>query len=116
MSNSEKFSTCRLVDDEIEYISRFWDGKFSDYVHSSIKDDIQQLRENNKQQRLQIYKDFSLYIVLIGLGAVFYLFGVRSISLVEMVSAFVLGTFMFTVGIVGGVLVALQSTRRNKIS
>jgi len=110
---TEKFSSCRLVDDEINYLKKYWDGKFSDYVHNSIKRDIKQIETNKQNQRTQLFKDFSIYVILMGFGAIFFIFGIRSITIGEMLISFVLGLFMFIFGIIGGLIVALQSTRRN---
>ena len=66
-------------------------------------------RNNDKSQ---LMKDISLYVVIGGLGVVFFLFGLRSLSIVEMLVSYSLGFFMLVFGLVGGMLFALQSTNR----
>jgi len=109
MSNSEKLGHCRLIDYEIDYIDNFWNGKFSDFVHSKIKEDI----KNHKDKNI-LFKELSTYIVLMGLGVFFFFFGLRSIYIFEMVLSYVLGLFMLIFGVVGGLLYALQSTRSDR--
>jgi len=107
MGNLEKFTSCRLINEEISYIDECWNGKFSDFVHSKIKEDL-----NNNNQNSQLMKDISLYVVIGGLGVVFFLFGMRSINVFEMLLSYGLGFFMLVFGIAGGILFALQSTNR----
>ena len=109
----EKFTSCRLGGSEINYINKYWDGSFSAYVHNSIKRDIKQIDVNKKDQQLELFKDFSIYIVLIALGAIFFLFGMQGTSYGEIVIYNVSGLFLVVLGIAGGMVVALQSTRRH---
>ena len=114
MNNTlEKFSSCRLINEEIEYIDNFWNGKFSEYVHNSIKRDIQQVETNKNNKRIGVFKDFSLYVVIAALGLIFFLFGIKSTTTFEMLLSYVLGLFMVLFGIVGGALIALQTTRQH---
>lgn len=114
MANTEKFTSCRLIGNEISYIEKFWDGSFSDYVHNSIKRDIQELEKQKNKARSILFKEFSLYLVIFALGTIFFLFAGRSLSLIEMYTAFILGVFFTSFGIVGGVIVALQAKPRKK--
>jgi hypothetical protein len=105
---SEKFCSCRLVNDEINYIDTHWDGKFSEYVHHCIKRDITDIKQNNKTI---LFKETGLYVLLIGFGMFFFVLGIKSTMLLEIFLSYVIGLFMFTFGTVGGILYALQSTR-----
>jgi len=108
MSNSEKFCNCRLIDNEISYIDKYWDGSFSEYVHNSIKRDLFELKNNKKFEMLQ---NFALYVIVIALGAIFFIFGIKASSVLEMTMSFALGVFCIVFGIIGGVTLALHSTR-----
>lgn len=109
----EKFVSCRLGGSEINYINEYWDGGFSAYVHNSIKRDIKQIDVNKKDKQLELFKDFSIYIVLMALGVIFFLFGMQNSTYGEIVTYNIIGLFLVVLGIAGGMVVALQSTRRN---
>lgn len=109
---TDKLSTCRLVEDEISYLDNYWCGKFSDYVHSSIKRDIVELENNKKKYKALLFKEFSQYVVIMGLGIVFFLFGLNTTGVFQMAISYVLGLFMVVFGVVGGLLIALQSTKK----
>ena len=110
MANSEKIYSCRLINEEIEYINNFWDGKFSYFVKTKINDDI---KTNNKQNKVKSFNNFSSYIVITALGIIFFLFGIEHNTGYENVLYFIPGLFLVIMGVVGGMLIALQSTRRN---
>lgn len=108
--SDEKIFSCRLIDNEIDYIDDHYDGKFSDFVHNSIKNAI---KDQNNNIHSQLFKDFSLYVVIIALGFVFFLFSINYSTMLEKVLCYIIGIFMTTFGITGGFLIALQSARRS---
>lgn len=110
---NEKFVTCRIIDDEIDYLDTYWDGKFSNYVHNSIKRDIKQITLNKNREHLEAFNKLSLYIVLIALGVIFFLFGIQSTNTTLIVLQYILGLFLVVMGIAGGMIIALQSTRKH---
>jgi len=72
------------------------------------------INNQDKSIRSQLFKDFSLYVVIIAFGFVFFLFSINYTTTFEKVLCYIIGIFMVTFGITGGYLIALQSTRRNK--
>ena len=110
----EKIYSCRLVGEEITYMDTYWQGKFSDFVHNCIKKE-QNLIKNNKNNKHQLFKDIGLYLVLISLGVIFFIFGIKAYNIVEVLLSFVFGLFLTLFGLIGGLLYALQSTRRRNI-
>ena len=112
----ERQCNCRITDkniDEIAYIDTYWDGSFSNYVHNSIKRDIKQIDSNKNRKQLDLFKDLGIYIVLIALGSIFFLFGIQTTNLVSMAVYYVIGLFLVVMGITGGMVIALQSTRQH---
>ena len=107
----EKIYSCRLVGDEITYMKTYWDDKFSEFVHNSIKKE-KNLIKQAKNNKHQLFKDIGLYLVLISLGVIFFIFGIKAYNIVEVLLSFVFGMFLTLFGIIGGLLYALQSTRR----
>ena len=95
-------------------------SKHLDFLESVNKNTSYALRNvidkaiinHNNKKKSQLMKDISLYIVICGLGVVFFLFGLRSISIFEMLISYALGFFMMFFGVIGGMLIALQSTSR----
>lgn len=86
----------------------------TDNLNATLRNIIDSAIENEENNiKSQIFKDFSLYVVIIALGLVFFLFGMNYTFVAEMLLCYVIGLFMVIFGIVGGVLVALQSTKRN---
>jgi len=110
---NEKLVSCRIIDDEIDYLNTYWDGKFSDYVHNSIKRDIKQIENNKNLRQLELFKDLSIYVVLIALGTIFFLFGIKTTSDTTMALYYVIGLFLVIMGVSGGMIIALQSTRKH---
>jgi uncharacterized protein YacL len=108
---TEKLNACRLVNEEIKYLDEQWGGKFSEYVHHCIKRDIAELQQQ-KNNKTILFKETGLYVLLIGFGMFFFVLGIKSTILLEIVLSYVIGLFMFIFGTVGGLLYALQSTRR----
>ena len=109
MVNSEKVYSCRLINEEIDFINDIWDGKFSYYVKTKINNDINQ---GKKQTRLKTFNNFNSYIVITALGIIFFLFGIEHNAGYENVLYYIPGLFLIILGVVGGMLVALQSTNR----
>lgn len=109
MADSEIHTSCRIVGEKADYIRKFWDGSIGNYLNNSIKRDIQELENHKKYEKAKLLKEFSIYLVLVAFGMIFFLFSVRSISLLEMYVAFILGLFFTVFGIIGGVSVALQT-------
>ena len=109
---NEKLVTCRIVDDEIDYLEKYWEGKFSNYTHNSIKRDIKQIEKNKNLKQLELFKDLSIYIVLIALGVIFFLFGIQATNNTSMALYYIIGLFLVIMGISGGMIIALQSTRK----
>ena len=97
MSDSEKFSTCRLVSKEVEHLNNYWDGKFSDFVHNSFKRDIELVNNNRKKNCLQQY-GFSFVMVCLGAWFVLYSFNVS--GLFSWLIVFLLGVFCVITGLV----------------
>ena len=110
---NEKFLSCRATDNELKYLDTYWDGSFSEYVHNSIKRDIEQIDSNKKRERLEIFNKLSPYVVLMALGTIFFLFGMQTTNLTLIILQFVLGLFLVVMGIAGGMIIALQSTREH---
>ena len=82
-------------------------------VSQALRSTLDQVIKNQQQQKTnQLLKEFSIYVVIIALGAVFFLFGISYITFFEKVLCFIIGLFMATFGITGGVIIALQSTRQ----
>jgi len=111
MTDSEKFANCRIIDKEIEYIDRYWNGSFSDYVHNSIKRDLKELETAEKNRKLQVFKEFSLYVVIMALGTICFMIGLQTPISIAMALSYVTGLFLIVFGTAGGLLVALHSTK-----
>lgn len=71
------------------------------------------IKDQNNNIHSQLFKDFSLYVVIIALGFVFFLFSINYSAMLEKVLCYIIGIFMTTFGITGGFLIALQSARRS---
>ena len=97
MSNSEKFPSCRLVGEEIDYINEYWDGSFSKFVHSSIKDNIHKIKNNKKKT---FFQDFTRNIIMLGIGAIFVLFSLNIEGLLGFIIVLLLGVFFMVTGLV----------------
>ena len=108
---SEKSATCRLSGDEIDFIDNIWNGKFSEFVHQSIRKEMETVKQKN---RLASVKDVNLNVLLMGFGLFFFTLGLRSTTSLEMVLSYAFGMFLFGFGVTGGLLIALQSTRKHR--
>jgi len=87
----------------------------SDNLNASLRSTIDYaIKNQNNNITSQLFKDFSLYVVIIAFGFVFFLFSINYTTTFEKVLCYIIGIFMVTFGITGGYLIALQSTRRNK--
>ena len=92
----DKAFSCRLSNNEADYLNKYYDGKFSAYVHDSFKRDIE-LSVNNKKQN--ILKSFSPHFLFLGLGAIFIFFSISVNSLGGFLLTFLLGVFFVITGL-----------------
>ena len=97
MSDSEKFSSCRLIEEEVNHLNTYWDGKFSDFVHTAFKRDINLVSNNKKKNRLQQY---SFSLVMVGLGCMFILYSFGISGLFGWLMVLLLGVFFIVTGLV----------------
>ena len=107
--SKEKIFTCRITDDELDFINELLNGKFSEYVHNCIKKD---LKKHKQEQKTQLMKDFGLYLIMAGMGVLFFIFGSNTLNVLHLSLLYIVGFFLLAYGTVGGVFIALQSTRR----
>jgi len=93
----DKVYTCRLFENETNYLNNHYDGKFSSFVHNSFKRDIEMKNNNNKKN---ILKAFSTHFLFVGLGAIFILFSLSVKGLASFLLAFLMGVFFVMTGLV----------------
>lgn len=93
---SEKTYSCRLNKDESKYITSHWDGKFSDFVHNSIKNE-KKLTKGNKTKNL--LQSTLSNVVLLGFGALFIFYGIGTSNFNAFIISFLLGVFFMVSGL-----------------
>jgi len=65
---SEDIRTHRLFKEEADHLENYWNNKFSDFVHSSFKNDIELTKNNKKRNKFQ---KFAQNMVMLAVGAIF---------------------------------------------
>jgi len=90
MVDNEKFLSCRLKEDELNYINNYYDGSFSNYVHNSIKRDLELSKKNRKHNFIS---NFTQQIIMLGLGAIFIFFSLSINNIYGFVLMFLFGVF-----------------------
>lgn len=88
--------TCRLFDNEADYLNNHYEGKFSNYIHDSFKRDIMNTKTNKKQN---ILSRFSGHFIMLGLGAIFVLFSLSVNNLASFLLIFLMGVFFTITGL-----------------
>lgn len=106
--------SCRLYTEEKEHLNRFWKGKFSDFVHSAFKQDIQKVKTNKKKDHIQ---QFGQNLIFLGFGVIilFQMFNLDFMSIGWFV-VFALGMCFFGVGLYGLVVEVKPRVKRGKRS
>jgi len=95
--DTDKTFSCRLNKDELEHLERYWNGQFSEYVHSSFKKEVQLTKNNKIKNALQS----GLYnIVLLGFGAIFLLFSFNTTNLTGFLLLLLLAVFFMATSLV----------------
>ena len=92
----DKVYTCRLFENEVFYLNKYFDGKFSMYVHDSFKRDIMNTENNKKQNKLAKY---STPVITLGIGAIFVIFSLSIGNLLGFIIVFLLGVLFMTTGL-----------------
>lgn len=95
----EKIFNTRLKEDEQNHLQKYWNGSFSDFVHSAFKQDIQKVTTNKKKDRIQRYGQ---NLIFLGFGVIilFQMFNLGFLSIGWFV-VFALGMSFFGIGLYG---------------
>jgi len=82
----DKTYGCRLSDEEQDYIKNYWNGRFSDFVHASIKEQNDKILGNQKKNLL--------FETVIGLFGVFFIIqGFETVQLLNIIVYNAIGLF-----------------------
>jgi len=102
----DDFGNYRLSPEERKYLKSYWNNSFTAYTRSSLKHDMELIKNNKKQNKLQKHLQDGIFI---GLGLIFLFFTMTQRSLIGMVFVFLMGIFFTSTGIVD-----LYYSRRKK--
>ena len=108
--SEERTATCRLKDYEQEYINNFWDDKFSDYVHSSIKRDISQIKKNKIKN---IFEKSISSMMLLAIGSIFVLFSMQTLDFFSKVLMLLVGVFFSMYGLTSIFIEVFEQCKKN---
>ena len=104
----KEIQSVRLKEDELNFLKKYHEGNFSEYVHNSISRDIDLIHRN---KRLNFFEGFQQEVLQLGLGAIFFIFSVDQSNLYSFMVLFLIGIFLFTSSLVS---IALKLKKRNE--
>lgn len=107
---TEYTGSCRLFKEEIEYLNKYWDGKFSNYVHNCFKCDIELTKNNRIKNRMQ---NMLYSVVMLGFGAFFLLISFTLSNFFAFLIILLLGVFFMSTSLVN---IFLEVKNRWKMS
>ena len=85
-----KTFSCKLDEKEVEYINNFYNNSFSNYVHHSIKRDLELSKKNIKSNYLQ---NSSQSVIMLGVGAILIFYSLSMNHMLGFIMSFLLGVF-----------------------
>jgi len=94
--DEEKTYACRLNVLEKEYLEKYFNSSFSDYVHNSFKRDIIMTKNNKKKN---MFQKFGSNFIMLGIGAMFIFFMFTQNNLMGVILTFLLGAFFIVSGL-----------------
>lgn len=107
----ERPQHCRLQPKEITYLNKH-DFSFSDYVHNSIKRDME-LTDANKKKNF--FKDQSYNVIMLGFGAIFLFFAMTVAQIVGFIILLLMGSFFLVSSLINIFWEVYQRIGRNKV-
>jgi len=107
----ERPQPCRLKTEEIEYLNKH-NFSFSDYVHNSIKRDMELTTLNKKKNFL---KDQSYNVIMLGFGAIFLFFAMTLAHVVGFIIMLFMGGFFLLSSLFNIGWEVYQKLGRNKV-
>jgi len=92
---SDKVYPFRLTDDEEKHLKKYWNNKFSDFMHEAFKKDISITDNNIKKNRIQIIATNVIYLCL---GMMFLFYTLTITNLLAKIISFLIGIFIVGYG------------------
>jgi len=94
----EKTLACKLSIDELTYLNDYWDGKFSSYVHNSIKRDKKQVNTNRARS---FFEKTVFSVICLGMGVILALFSSYINNFFMAILTLLLGSFFTIYALLG---------------
>lgn len=109
--NIKEVQSVRLTTDEREFLNDYledhFDGVFSHFVHSAIKQEKELIHKNKNHN---FFEDFKQDIFSLGIGAIIFLFGINQNELLSFLILFLMGVFFISSSLIA---ILLKIKRRN---
>ena len=98
----------RLTRKERSYFEEYWNGEFSPWVHSKIKEDLEKINGNIWKNK---YQNYTYSMVMMAIGAMFWFFILSITNLAVAIILFLIGLFLI---VNGGITLLLERKKHDR--